>query len=50
MSTPNLLLLFTDEQRSDTVGDEGFAQHGFNEWISIEDAMYRKHFSENRLT
>jgi arylsulfatase A-like enzyme len=29
------------------LGDEIFRQHGFDEWISIED-MYAKHYSEGR--
>ncbi|HOI28466.1 MAG TPA: sulfatase-like hydrolase/transferase [Melioribacteraceae bacterium] len=29
------------------LGDELFAQHGFEEWISIED-IYNQHFSEGR--
>lgn len=29
------------------LGDEIFAQHGFNEWVSIED-FYQQHFSESR--
>jgi len=29
------------------LGDEIFAQHGFRDWISIED-MYRRHYSEGR--
>jgi arylsulfatase A-like enzyme len=29
------------------LGDEIFAQHGFGEWVSIEDG-YRKHFSPGR--
>ncbi|HDS74929.1 MAG TPA: hypothetical protein ENN56_05230 [Firmicutes bacterium] len=29
------------------LGDEIFAQHGFREWISIED-MYRSHYREGR--
>ena len=29
------------------LGDEIFAQHGFDEWVSMED-MYRPHYSEGR--
>ncbi len=29
------------------LGDEVFSQHGFDNWVSIEDA-YRQHFSEGR--
>ena len=29
------------------LGDEVFAQHGFDEWVSIED-MYHEHFGEDR--
>ncbi|MFC1478991.1 sulfatase-like hydrolase/transferase [Planctomycetota bacterium] len=29
------------------LGDEVFCQHGFDEWVSIED-MYRPHFTESR--
>jgi len=31
------------------LGDEIFAQHGFDDWVSIED-MYRKHYSAARDT
>ena len=31
------------------LGDEVFRQHGFEEWVSIED-MYRRHFREGRDT
>ena len=29
------------------LGDEIFAQHGFDDWVSVED-MYRRHFSPGR--
>jgi arylsulfatase A-like enzyme len=28
------------------LGDELRAQHGFEEWVSIEDGIYRKHYSD----
>lgn len=30
------------------LGDEIFAQHGFEEWRAIEDAIYRNHYSVGR--